>query len=215
MIKDIHSLKQYYQKIRGQILKRLKEFKKVGFNGTEKDIFSEFAFCLLTPQSKAKTCWAAIMELQKDNILFCGDVDGIRDKLNGIRFHNKKAEYILKARGCFLRKGKLQIKKYLKNCADVFRLREELVNNIKGMGYKEASHFLRNIGLGENFAILDRHILKNLKSLRVINNIPAYLNKNLYLDIEEKMRRFSKRIDIPLSHLDLLFWSEETGEIFK
>jgi len=86
---------------------------------------------------------------------------------------------------------------------------------VKGLGYKEASHFLRNIGLGEEFAILDRHILRNLKDLQVIPEIPATLTRKRYLEIEEKVRRLAKDIGIPMGHLDLLLWSKETGHIFK
>jgi N-glycosylase/DNA lyase len=98
----------------------------------------------------------------------------------------------------------------------VINMREWLVSNIKGYGYKEASHFLRNIGLGRDIAILDRHILKNLKKFSVINKIPDSVGpRKIYLEIEEKMRRFSRDIGIPLDALDLLFWSLQTGFIFK
>jgi N-glycosylase/DNA lyase len=83
------------------------------------------------------------------------------------------------------------------------------------LGYKEASHFLRNIGFGENLAILDRHILKNLVLLGVIESIPKGIIKNKYLEIEEKMAKLSKKIDVPMSHLDIVLWYKETGEIFK
>lgn len=89
------------------------------------------------------------------------------------------------------------------------------MKNVKGMGYKEASHFLRNIGLADDLAILDRHILKNLKIFGIIEEIPKSLSKKKYLEIEEKMRNLANEVNIPLSHLDLLFWSKETGEIFK
>ena len=89
------------------------------------------------------------------------------------------------------------------------------MKNVNGLGYKETSHFLRNIGLGKNFAILDRHILKNLKRYGVIKSIPKTLTRKKYLEIERKMKKFSEKIKIPLAELDLLFWSEETGEIFK
>jgi len=98
---------------------------------------------------------------------------------------------------------------------DPIATREWLVANIKGMGYKEASHFLRNIGLGKGLAILDVHILKNLKRYGVLKKMPASLTKKTYLEIEEKMRRFSKKIGIPLEELDLLLWASETGFIFK
>jgi N-glycosylase/DNA lyase len=83
------------------------------------------------------------------------------------------------------------------------------------MGYKEASHFLRNIGFADDLAILDRHILKNLKIFGIIEEIPKSLSKKKYLEIEEKMRNLANEVNIPVSHLDLLFWSKETGEIFK
>ena len=83
------------------------------------------------------------------------------------------------------------------------------------MGYKEASHFLRNIGLGEDLAILDRHILKNLKFTGVIKDIPKAMTKEQYFNIENKMKKLSQRSKIPLGHLDLVMWYKEAGEIFK
>jgi N-glycosylase/DNA lyase len=81
-----------------------------------------------------------------------------------------------------------------------------------GIGYKEASHFLRNIGLGDSIAILDIHILRRLRSLGVINEVPRTLTRKKYLEIEVLMRDFSGRVKIPLAHMDLLFWSMATGK---
>lgn len=94
-------------------------------------------------------------------------------------------------------------------------MREWLVGKVLGIGMKEASHFLRNIGLGKDLAILDRHILINLKEYDVIKEIPRYITRKVYIDIEDKMKKFSKLMSIPMDELDLLFWSKETGMIFK
>jgi N-glycosylase/DNA lyase len=83
------------------------------------------------------------------------------------------------------------------------------------MGNKEASHFLRNIGLGEDLAILDRHILKNLQFLGIIDRIPNNLSAKRYAEIEAKMKTLAHRLQIPMSHLDLVLWFRETREIFK
>ena len=93
--------------------------------------------------------------------------------------------------------------------------REWLVANVRGLGYKEASHFLRNVGRGEELAILDRHVLKNLVKHNAIEEIPKTLTKKRYMEIEQKMKEFSQKVSIPLAHLDLLFWSEEAGRVFK
>lgn len=201
-----------YSRKKSQIKKRLKDFEPLHKRG-HKEIFPELCFCLLTPQSNARYCDKAISELKKANLLFKGSASSIRNILKGkARFHNKKAEYIVGARTCFRKIGTMP--NFFKK-EDVFNIRELLVDNIKGLGYKEASHFLRNVGLGRDIAILDRHILKNLKRYGAISSIPESLTGNRYLDIEQKARSFARRIKIPLEELDLLFWSKETGEIFK
>src|SRR3989344_4057073 len=85
---------------------------------------------------------------------------------------------------------------------------------IKGIGLKESSHYLRNIGY-RNLAILDRHILKNLLEYKVINEIPKTLTKKKYYEIESRFKGFSRQINISMDELDLLFWSIETGEVFR
>ena len=106
--------------------------------------------------------------------------------LKGVRFGRNKAEYIILARRKFMEEG--SIRKIIDGWDDSFTAREWLVKNVKGMGYKEASHFLRNIGKGENLAILDRHILKNLLLLGVIEKIPSSISKRRYYEIEKKMK---------------------------
>ena len=201
-----------YRKKKSHIKKRLKEFE--GFQKDE-DLFAELAFCLLTPQSKAVSCDRAVKELKKEDLLFGGTARRIRGKLKGFaRFHNKKADYLVAARRIFKNNKKFEVNKRLDR-SDVLKTREWLVENIKGLGYKESSHFLRNIGLGRDIAILDVHILRNLKRLGVIEKIPASLNKKTYIETENRMREFAKKIKIPLGELDLLFWSNATGFIFK
>jgi len=205
-------LSEYRQK-RKDIKNRLKEFKNI-HKGENKDIFAELCFCLLTPQSKAVSCDKAIAGLKKSGLLYTGCVRAISKNLKGVRFHNNKSAYIVGARNLLGNKKGIDIKAKL-DPSDAQATRDWLVKNIKGLGYKEASHFLRNIGLGKDLAIIDRHILRNLKKYKVISKTPASLSRKVYLDIENKMRGFSRRINIPLDELDFLFWSKETGMIFK
>lgn len=205
---------EIYEKIKPQIEKRLQEFKELYKNGSDERIFAEMAFCLLTPQSKAKVCWAAIERLMENGLLYTGSPSEILPHLKGVRFSDRKAEYIVRAREMFY-DGRWHLKSFIDSFDDVFRLREWLVQNVKGYGYKEASHFLRNIGKGENLAILDRHILKNLALLGVIPEVPKSLSRSRYLYIEDEMRKFSEKIGIPMDHLDLLLWYKEAGEVFK
>ena len=212
--KAVDELRRLYQERRPAIQARLGEFKQV-LQRSEEEIFAELCFCLLTPQSSAKTCWDAVTRLRERSLLLKGSQQDIEPVLNSVRFNDTKARYIVEARALFSKDVALLIKPQITSFCNPYELREWLVENVKGLGYKEASHFLRNIGLGEEFAILDRHILRNLAQLKVIPEVPATLTKKRYLEIEERVRRFSKEIGIPMADLDLLLWSKETGWIFK
>lgn len=211
----IHALRSLYRTKKRDIIARLREFNACFARNDDEAIFSELAFCLLTPQTKAHHCWEAIESLRESTLLFTGDEEDIRKCLKRVRFHNKKAAYLVRARSLLMRDGTGSFTEKLRGFPHERACREWLVENVKGMGYKEASHFLRNIGMGETLAILDRHILRNLFRLRVIQDIPETVSGKTYLQIERDMSDFAEKIGIPLSHLDLLFWYRETGEIFK
>lgn len=215
MSKRLELLKHYKIK-KDEINKRLEEFQSIR-KKTDEEIFAELAFCIFTPQSKATTCWNAVQSLVKNGLLFNGDENQIKPFLNAVRFHENKSRYLVEVRKKLTENGKIQLKDKIQEFEnDPFTLREWLLENIKGMGLKETSHFTRNIGLSKSqLAILDVHIVKNLKELGVIDDIPKSLTKKRYLEIENKMKEFAKEIGITLDELDLLLWSKETGFVFK
>jgi N-glycosylase/DNA lyase len=208
----VEELMQLYNPIKPQIEARLMDFLHIWETASDEDLFRELVFCLLTPQSKAKTCWKAVQRLDRKCMMTETAPAQISEELVGVRFNQRKGEYICLARRMFCSRS---LRATLASFADAAVAREWLVENVKGLGYKEASHFLRNIGLGEELAILDRHILKNLALLGVIKEVPSSPTKRTYLEIEKKMTAFSKEAKIPMGHLDLLLWYKEAGEVFK
>jgi N-glycosylase/DNA lyase len=208
-------LKDFWKKIFPLILCREKHFSNVWKNATEEEIFTELVFCLFTPQSKAVPCWSAVSDLADKNMIFNSKSEDIAKVIIKVRFKNNKAKYLVEARKLFTIDSKIKIKEKLKSFKNMYELRKWLIDNIRGIGYKEAGHFLRNIGIGKDLAILDRHILKNLKVYGAIKEIPEKLNVKTYLGTEKQMQDFSKNIEIPMSHLDMLFWCKNTGGIFK
>ena len=187
-------LQDEYSKKKKEIKQRLKEFSQVKGDS----IFYELCFCLLTPQSNAKKCDVAV-RLLHDHDFLNRNINPVEYLHKNTRFHNNKSKYLIEMKKKF---SSLEMK------------REFLVENVKGLGLKEASHFLRNIGY-RDLAILDRHILKNLVKYKAIQEVPNSLTPKKYHEIEEKFKQFSKRVNIPMDELDLLFWSMETGEVFK
>lgn len=210
----IEEIKRVYENFKKEIEEKLKEFRELGKNGSKMEIFKELAFCLLTPQSRATICWKVVENMINNDTLFNGDAKELLKSLDGVRFKYKKSYYLVSAREKFFNEGN-PIYYYIKNNEDPYKLRDYIIKNIKGLGYKEASHFLRNIGLGSELAILDRHILKNLRKLGIIDELTKGFNEKTYKEIEKKIKEFSKDIKIPMDHLDLTLWAKETGEVFK
>lgn len=189
---------------------RLSEFSKVLLGGKER-IFYELCFCLLTPQSRGKRCWEAAQLLQKYDFygrpLRQSAVERIiRDKT---RFHKKKAACLLAMKMKFD-----EVYKQVRDGTKPNIVRLWLADWVNGIGLKEASHFLRNIGY-RDLAILDRHVLKHMVAEGVLPDLPHTLTPRTYFAIEERFRSYSQRTGVPMDCLDLVFWSMETGEVFK
>ncbi|HOK80205.1 MAG TPA: N-glycosylase/DNA lyase [bacterium] len=208
--KEIVKILSTYKKIGKDIQKKFSQFRKIGKRLKDKEIFKELCFCILTVQSKAENCWKCIESLDDANLLEKGSSDEVMRRLKGVRFHKNKAKRIIEAR------SSLQILvRMLEYETDSTQIRQWLVENVNGLGMKEATHFLRNIGKADNLAILDRHILRRLHKLGIIEKIPESLSIKNYLEIEKKMQIFAESIKIPVNHLDFVFWYQETGRIFK
>lgn len=204
-----------YKEIKPNIEKRLTEFKNIWENGTNKDIHLELSFCILTPQSKARSSWEAIEALKVNKLIWNGTNEEIAPFLNKVRFKNTKADNLVRLREQMTKDNKIITKDFFNTIPEVEEKRNWIVKNIRGMSYKEAGHFLRNVGFGDSIAILDRHILRNMERLGVIDEIPKTISPKKYLEMEKKLFEFTKEVNIPMDHMDLLLWYKEAGEIFK
>lgn len=211
-----HELLDLYACYRPIIEARMAEFSRLWRRASEERLFRELVFCLFTPQSKARSCWAAVECLCDKNLLFGGCAEDIAREIRGsVRFHNHKARRVVQARELFTIDGRLAVRPRIEGFPDNGSARLWMAEAVEGLGLKEASHFLRNIGRGEGLAILDRHILRNLARYGVIDKVPSSLSRARYLAIEQAMAGFAAELGLPLAHLDMLLWCKETGEVFK
>lgn len=205
LLQSIKNLKN--GKIKNLVDTRLREFKEIG-NGSSDEIFEELCFCILTANFNAERS----MKIQRqigDRFLSFSESD-LAKKLRelGHRFPNTRAKYVVDAR-----KHKNSLKDIVKTFDDDNELREWIVKNVKGIGYKEASHFLRNIGC-TSFAIIDFHIIDVLTKHNIIER-PKVLTKRKYLEIEDLLREIAGESNVNLAELDLYLWYMETGKILK
>lgn len=173
-----------------------------------KEIFKELCFCILTANFSAERS-ILIQEKLRDEFLYA-DKETLAGYLKelGHRYPEKRAEYIVSAR------------KYMDSIKEIiFSIQERegkrlwLVKNIKGIGYKEASHFLRNIGFLD-YAIVDFHIIDLLEREGLINR-PKSLTKKKYLQIESVLKEIASQVCLSVGKLDLYLWYMETGKILK
>ncbi|RLG43232.1 MAG: N-glycosylase [Thermoproteota archaeon] len=189
------------------VRQRMNEFELLG-RGTEEDLFKELCFCILTANYSAERG----IRIQKEiDLGFLSlPLDELARKLRelGHRYPEIRAKYIVEARKYL---GKL--KKVLESFNDEALLRDWLVKNVKGLGYKEASHFLRNIGF-KNIAIIDFHIIDLLVKYGIIER-PRSLTKKKYMEIEDILRKIAEISGLTLAELDLYLWHMETGKILK
>ena len=178
-------------------------------------LFEELAFCIFTANTSAEMGLKAVDAVR--NVLITGSADDMTRSLEGIyRFNNVRPAHIIHTRNHLKNSLNFELKKKIKSFKDKNDLRDFFALNkgIKGLGMKEASHFLRNIGF-KGYAILDKHRINSLHEFGVLKTNDKPKNAKEYLEIEQKFFDFSKQIGINIDELDLLLWSRKNGRILK
>ncbi|MFX0100372.1 MAG: N-glycosylase/DNA lyase [Candidatus Hodarchaeota archaeon] len=194
--------------IKNIVDERIAEFERFR-KASSADNFKELCFCILTANCSAEMC-LRVHEAIGDKFLTVENQEEFTRllKANKYRFYNLRANYLVSCCGL-----KENLKEIMDSHEDEIELREWLVKNVKGLGYKEASHFLRNVGY-ENVAIIDFHIVDVLKHHRIVDK-PKTMTKKKYLEIEKELGKIAKKLGITLASLDLYLWYMETGKILK
>jgi N-glycosylase/DNA lyase len=204
LTKQIENLKN--SPIKEVVDNRIKEFEQAGKSQQDK-VFSELCFCLLTANFQAEKCIKIQSDMGRGFEIMSQEELAKKLKEVGHRFWPQRAERIVEAREC-----KTEL------CQMVFKssgqeMRNWLVENVKGLGMKESSHFLRNIGY-KDLAIIDFHIIDLLERESLIER-PKTITPKKYLEIEQILDKLSKEVNLNLAELDLYLWYLETGKILK
>jgi N-glycosylase/DNA lyase len=210
----IEDLERSYELKKDIIKQRMHEFEDVYKLGDEA-IFTELCFCIFTAGSSAKSGLNCIDAIR--DIILTGSASELEIRIQKKhRYPKARAEYIIHTREYLQQEHNFKIKELIESFDDKLKLRDFFATNkgIKGLGYKESSHFLRNIGF-KGYAILDIHILRSLHEFGVIDNPRPPSTRNKYLEIEAKLKEFAKEISIDFDELDLLLWSNRTGKVLK
>lgn len=200
---------------RDEIRRRLGEFEAIWKDADDSKLWEEMVYCFFTGGCSARMGLNAIDAVRP--LLDSGSQPEIAKALSGVhRYPNARARYVFASRNFLREDCNLELRRKLESFDCRLERRDWLVREkgIKGLGYKEASHFLRNIGL-KGYAILDKHVLKCLTELKIIDTPKPPNTRSKYLRVEDKLKDLTERTKIDFDEMDLVLWSMKTGQILK
>lgn len=214
VIDDIRAAHELRKK---EIRARLNEFRRLWRSGSDLQLWEELVYCIFTAGASARMGLKAVDAVRP--LLIEGDASEMTSALvaaGAHRFPVARPGYIVVTRKYLSEHCEMSLRRKLRSFKDPIKRRDWLAQEkqVKGLGYKEASHYLRNIGLS-GYAILDKHVLSCLRDLNVIDSAKPPAGRARYLEIEDKLRSFARDIKIDFDELDLVLWSMKTGEVLK
>jgi N-glycosylase/DNA lyase len=202
---------------RKEIRARLTEFDQVWNSKSDARLWEEMVYCIFTAGASASSGMIAVDAVKP--LLNSGSRIAITRALKkppAYRFHNVRAEHVVATRKFLRTNFSMRLRDQLESFSNLAERRDWLARTpgIKGLGYKEASHFLRNIGF-KGYGILDKHIIRCLAELGVLDSAKPPTTRARYLASESVMKDFANEIGINFDELDLALWSMKTGKILK
>lgn len=213
----LEAIRATHRARRRDIRARLAEFREIWRSGSDARLWEELAFCIFTAGASARMGLKAIEAIRP--LLLKGRRDQMTRALKQAgahRFPIARPAYIVATRDYLRMNCQMALRDKLSSFADPIERRDWLAKEkrIKGLGYKESSHFLRNVGFNGH-AILDKHVLRCLTDVGVVETPKPPTTRERYLGVEDRLKYFAREIKIDFDELDLVLWSMKTGEILK
>ena len=213
----VDRLRVTYVTRRKEIRARLTEFDQIWNRGSDARLWEEMVYCIFTAGSSAAMGLTAVNAVRP--LLGNGSRAAITRALKrppAYRFHNVRAAHIVTTRQYLRKNFSMRLRDRLEGFHDPVERRDWLARTpgIKGLGYKEASHFLRNVGF-KGYGILDKHIVRCLAELGVIDSAKPPTTRTRYLETEGRMKDFARDVGMDFDELDLALWSMRTGRVLK
>jgi N-glycosylase/DNA lyase len=189
---------------------------------SEKALWRSLVLCILTTQQRYEAAVDTCRELENEGLLAVPkgrtealrllsgfesffDLAGKNECLSRTRFPNRKRESISKTLWQIYVEGD-GLHSILKANSNATELRRLLTDYCHGVGPKQASMFLRNIGYEEDLAILDKHVLDYMSLMSIAQSGMALKPISRYEEQETHLRGYGECYGVSLPHLDLGIW---------
>src|SRR5215813_13631420 len=197
----IEKIKAAHLERREEIRSRLGEFRAVQSERNDDRLWEEMVFCFFTGGCSAVMGLRSLERVRP--LLKRGTQRQLARALSGVhRYPNARARYIVESRNFLIGDCDLELGRRLAGFSCHYGRRDWLAREkgIKGLGYKEASHFLRNVGY-RGYAILDKHVLRCLAELKIIDEPKPPNTRARYLTVEGKLRELTNAVKIDFDEL--------------
>ncbi len=197
---------------------------QLGRDWQEADLRRELVGCILGSQVRHEMAVTATENLESAGLMAdrwwcCRNIEGfgsrVFDVLSGsgntakpsgrYRFPSSRARQLASARDAI---AQLPLRDRVLGIADPFEMRRRLITDIPGLGPKQASMFLRNIGRSYDLAIIDVHVLRFLRVQDILlNEKTAIGSLRSYELIERKIVEYADSLGFPAGYLDWAIWA--------
>jgi N-glycosylase/DNA lyase len=188
---------------------------------TERRLWWEISSCVLSSQVPYPIAAAAADELSRSGKLLSARSDKLtlatelehsllkpltlNGRMQRYRFPTARSRQLAELR-CLISSEFGTLKKLVKQ-EEATVLREWLVRNAPGLGPKQSSMFLRNIGLSYDFAILDRHVLTYMVSRDLCTGSATFVSRLTdYYRHEQTLRDHASVLGFSVGLLDWAIW---------
>lgn len=188
----------------------------------ERQMWWELSCCILSSQVPYSLAVAAANAIDQVGLLYQvresreSIASGIKEILSKPLFiEGKKRNYRfpiarsdqLAETYCAVLKEADSLSDLLNSFSNPVESRNWLVKNAAGMGPKQASMFLRNIGISYELAILDRHVLNYMSVLGIYSGSSNSISTlSQYCRHETILQEHAKGLDCSVGMLDWAIW---------
>ena len=190
-------------------------------NMTEEELWHELCFCVLSSNVHYETAYSALLQLEAKRLV---ETSGCSAKLianelrrpiylprrkdgsfRRYRFPRRRARDIVRARQ-YVYQINGGIKNLLNRSNNAFEMRDFLTKNVPGLGLKEASHFLRDVGFSDSLAIIDSHVADYIRmNFPEVQNVDHFTRRP-YLELERLIQNVATSHNLSLAVLDMAIW---------
>jgi N-glycosylase/DNA lyase len=123
------------------------------------------------------------------------------------RFPNQRAKDIYRTASLVASKRNW-LKQLLQTPDSEREVRNALVRHLSGVGLKQASHFLRNIGYSKRLAIIDSHVVSFLEGIGAVSdkNLKT-ITRKAYIELEGLLEKICDKHGLDLAVFDMAIWN--------